>query len=110
MGGFPSVLIDNNYLVMRRDFQNPQQLIGAIQFLGNPKFKNTNSEKTVLEHLKTTNYNLLMRLNQLSQQITPIITFVKNIEKQLKEEDTDITTDNPTNNVEPVSGGCGGAK
>ena len=87
MGGFPSVIINNNFLVMRRDFQTPQQLVGAIQFLGNPEFKNTNSEKTVLEHLKTTNYNLLMRLNQLSQQIAPMITFIQKLEKQLSEED-----------------------
>tara|TARA_R110000744_G_scaffold214770_1_gene333612 strand:- start:11 stop:535 length:525 start_codon:yes stop_codon:yes gene_type:complete len=89
MGGFPSVIINNNFLVMRRDFQTPQQLVGAIQFLGNPEFKNTNSEKTVLEHLKTTNYNLMMRINQLSQQISPIITFVQNLEKQLAEEDSE---------------------
>ena len=52
----------------------------------------------------------MMRINQLSQQITPIITFVQNLEKQLREEDTDITTENPTNAVTPVSGGCGGGK
>jgi len=110
MGGFPTVIVNDNYLVMRRDFQTPQQLIGAIQFLGNPDFINPNSEKSLIEQLKTSNYNLMMRINQLSQQITPIITFIQNLEKQLSEEDTDITTENPTNNVAPVSGGCGGAK
>ena len=89
MGGFPTVIVNDNYLVMRRDFQNPQQLVGAIQFLGSPDFISPNSEKSLIEQLKTSNYNLMMRINQLSQQITPIITFIQNLEKQLAEDDSE---------------------
>jgi len=89
MGGFPTVIVNDNYLVMRRDFQSPQQLVGAIQFLGNPDFINPNSEKSLIEQLKTSNYNLMMKLNQLSQQITPVITFIQNLEKQLAEDDSE---------------------
>ena len=108
MGGFPAVIVNNNYLVIRRDFQNPQQLIQAIQHLGNPNFQNAPLEKTTLEVLKTSNYNLMMRINQLSQQINPLITFITNLQKELEEDD--ITTENSTNEVAPVSGGCGGNK
>ena len=48
MGGFPAVIVNDNYLVMRRDFNNVQQLIGVIQFLGDPNFVNPNSEKSII--------------------------------------------------------------
>ena len=85
----PTALINKNFLVQRRDFQNPQQLMGAIQHFANPNFENPSFEGQVLENMKTTNYNLMMRINQLSQQIAPMITFVQNLEKQLAEEDSE---------------------
>ena len=87
MGGFPAVIVNDNYLVMRRDFNNVQQLIGAIQFLGDPNFVNPNSEKSIIEQLKTSNYNLMMRINQLSQQINPIVNFITNLQKELEGEE-----------------------
>ena len=87
MGGFPAVIVNDNYLIMRRDFNNVQQLIGAIQFLGDPNFVNPNSEKSIIEQLKTSNYNLMMRINQLSQQINPIVNFITNLQKELEGEE-----------------------
>ena len=106
---FPTVLVNQNFLVQRRDFQNPQQLVGAIQHFANPNFENPAFEGQVLEQMKTNNYNLFTRLHQLQQQMTPLITFIQNLEKQLAEEEGD-TTENPTNMISPVSGGCGGGK
>ena len=63
--------------------------MGAIQHFANPNFENPSFEGQVLENMKTTNYNLMMRINQLSQQIAPMITFVQNLEKQLAEEDSE---------------------
>ena len=88
MGAFPALEINSNYIVMGRDFNNPQQLVQAIQFLANPNFKRPSLDIVTVEHLKTTNYNLMMRINQLSQQLTPINTFITNLEKELKEEET----------------------
>ena len=106
MGGFPAVVVNNNYLVMRRDFQNVQQLIGAIQFLGNPNFVNPNSEKSLIEQLKTSNYNLMMRINQLSQQINPIVSFITNLQKELEgEEDLKHLATPPA--APAAKGGCG---
>ena len=87
MGGFPAVIVNDNYLIMRRDFNNVQQLIGVIQFLGDPNFVNPNSEKSIIEQLKTSNYNLMMRINQLSQQINPIVNFITNLQKELEVEE-----------------------
>ena len=85
----PTVLVNKNFLVQRRDFQNPQQLMGAIQHFANPNFENPAFEGKVLEQMKTNNYNLFTRINQLQQQLTPMITFIQNLEKQLAEEDSE---------------------
>ena len=85
----PTVLVNQNFLVQRRDFQNPQQLLGVIQHFANPNFENPAFEGKVIEQMKTNNYNLFTRINQLSQQITPIITFIQNLEKQLAEDDSE---------------------
>ena len=87
LGMFPTVLVNQNFLVQRRDFQNAQQLIGAIQHFGSPKFENPTFEGQVLEQMKTNNYNLFNRINQLQQQMTPLITFITNLQKQLEEEE-----------------------
>tara|TARA_B110000902_G_C13959365_1_gene456812 strand:+ start:103 stop:642 length:540 start_codon:yes stop_codon:yes gene_type:complete len=83
----PTALVNKNFLVQRRDFQNPQQLVGAIQHFANPNFENPSFEGQVLEQMKTYNFNLFTRINQLQQQLTPLITFIQNLEKQLAEED-----------------------
>ena len=85
----PTVLVNQNFLVQRRDFTNPQQLLGAIQHFANPNFENPAFEGKVIEQMKTNQYNLFTRINQLSQQITPIITFIQNLEKQLAEDDSE---------------------
>jgi len=105
----PTVLVNKNFLVQRRDFQNPQQLIGAIQYFGSPTFENPSFEGRMIEQTKTNNYNLFNRIQQLEGKLNPIISFIQKLEKQLSEEE-EPTTENPTNAVEPVSGGCGGAK
>ena len=87
LGMFPTVLVNKNFLVQRRDFQNAQQLVGAIQHFANPNFENPAFEGQVLEQMKTNNYNLFTRINQLQQQMTPLITFITNLQKQLEEEE-----------------------
>ena len=109
LGMLPTILVNQNFLIQRRDFQNPKQLIGAIQYFGSPTFENPSFEGRMIEQTKTNNYNLFNKIQQLEGKLNPIITFVQNLEKQLAEEEG-ITTENPTNAVKPVSGGCGGAK
>ena len=87
LGMFPTALVNQNFLVQRRDFQNPQQLVGAIQYFGSPKFENPTFEGKMFEQMKTNNYNLFNRINQLQQQLTPLITFITNLQKELSEED-----------------------
>tara|TARA_R110000737_G_scaffold181173_1_gene204833 strand:+ start:20 stop:637 length:618 start_codon:yes stop_codon:yes gene_type:complete len=109
LGMFPTVLVNKNFLVQRRDFQNAQQLVGAIQHFANPNFENPTFEGQVLEQMKTNQFNLFQTIQRLEGRLNPLITFIQNLEKQLNEEEG-ITTENPTNAIAPVSGGCGGGK
>ena len=87
LGMLPTVLVNQNFLVQRRDFQNPKQLIGAIQYFGNPKFENPDFEGRIFEQMKTNQFNLFTQIQQLQGRLNPIITFVQNLEKQLAEEE-----------------------
>ena len=37
--------------------------------------------------MKTNQYNMFQRINQLQQQLTPLVKFIQNLEKQLSEEE-----------------------
>ena len=87
INNFPIILINENYLVPGRDFQQPSQLSMAIQHLGNPKFKNPSFEDKMLEHSKTNNYNIWTKLNNLEQQLSPVIKFITNLQKELELEE-----------------------
>ena len=86
---FPTVLVNQNFLVQRRDFQNVQQLIGAIQYFGSPKFENPAFEGKIYEQMKTNSYNMFQTIQRLEGRLNPVITFIQNLEKQLAEEDSE---------------------
>ena len=87
LGMFPTVLVNQNFLVQRRDFQNAQQLVGAIQYFANPKFENPAFEGKMFEGMKTNQFNLFQTIQRLEGRLNPIITFIQNLEKQLAEEE-----------------------
>lgn len=72
MNMFPTALVNGNYLVYRRDFQNPKQLVSGISYFGNPNYKRPTLEEGLVEWFKTSNYNLGQRLQRLEQMISPI--------------------------------------
>jgi glutaredoxin len=82
----PTILVNKNALVMRRDFSNQKQLVNAVKHFANPNFKNPDFNGLMLEQTKTNSFNIMMRLNQLEQKINPIISFVNDLKKQLEEE------------------------
>jgi len=87
MNNFPIALVNENYLVPGRDYQQPQQLVMGIQHLGNPKYKNPSFEEKMIEHSKTSNYNLWTKINNLEQQLGPVINFITNLQKEIAEEE-----------------------
>ena len=84
---FPMVYVSGVYLVSRRDYNNPQQLIQGITHLAKPDFKNPTSDLKVIEHIKTVQFHLWQKLNQLESKLNPINKFIQNIEKEIIEED-----------------------
>ena len=51
--------------------------------------ENPKVEKRMFEHMKTNQYNTFQQIQSLQGQLSPIITFVQNLQKQLEEEETD---------------------
>ena len=91
MGVFPTLVINDNYIVPRRDFQNPQQAIQVIQILGDPDFKPDTSIDgkitKILERQNTNGYNLFMKIQHLENKLNPVINFINNLQKELAEEE-----------------------
>ena len=83
----PAVIINKNILHFQRDFQQPQQLIGAIQHFASPNFINPDFERHMLEALKTNNYNLFTKFRQIEQRLMPLTQFITTLQKQIAEEE-----------------------
>ena len=87
LGFTPTIYANGVYLVYQRDFQNIQQLAAGLLFLTNPTFKNSTSKEKTVEHIKTTQYNILNRINNLEKNLNPLINFLTTLQQQLEEED-----------------------
>jgi len=84
---FPMVYLKDIYLVNQRDFQNPQQLVQAIQHFANPNFKNINSDIKSIEYLKTVQYNIWSKLNALENKLNPVLNLINKLTEEIKEEE-----------------------
>jgi glutaredoxin len=83
----PIAKIKNEYFVQNRDFTHLNQLMNAIVFIGDPKYKSPTFEYKTVEHIKSTQWNLIQRLDALEKKLTPILTLVENISKSIMEEE-----------------------
>jgi len=86
IGVFPTIEIEDNYLVPRRDFQQVPQGIQMIIGLANPDVIKPSNTIRMIEGMKTLNYHMSMAFQQMDQKMAPITTFITNIEKQIEEE------------------------
>ena len=84
---FPTILVSENYLAPRRDFQNVQQAAQAISVLGNKNHTNPKFEIRVIELLKSMGYGMNNSITNLNQQIRPIVTFIDKLSKELEQEE-----------------------
>jgi glutaredoxin len=93
---FPTLHVNGEYLVPRRDFQNPQQLIDRLKQVAVKDFKQPPFEPRMVEMLKSTSAGtnqVLTQINQQLQQINtrlgPITEFIDNIKAQIEEEESE---------------------
>ena len=85
---FPTIEIDGDYIVPRRDFQQIPQGIQRIISLADPKRTSKPPvEKQMLESLKTLNYNMSTAFQNMDRTLRPLQEFITNIQKELAEED-----------------------
>ena len=83
IGNVPIIFINENYLVQGRDFQNPQQAVGALKHFADPDFVNPPFEDRLIESIKNLNMNLGKNIMGLNRQLQPVIKIIK----ELAEED-----------------------
>tara|TARA_Y100000361_G_C11004928_1_gene261290 strand:- start:82 stop:666 length:585 start_codon:yes stop_codon:yes gene_type:complete len=101
----PTFYVNGEYLANQRDFTNAQHVLNALKYLGNPDFDNPSSMDKLHEFAKTSQYNMHTAIQNLSKQVTPIVNFITNLQKELEEEDSNNSTTSQETPTTP--GGCG---
>ena len=79
MNSFPTALINGNYLVYRRDFQNPQQLTNLLETFEVSKYDDS---RRVLERVKTLNFHINTAFGRLDQLLRKIETKINTDEHE----------------------------
>tara|TARA_Y100001938_G_scaffold103189_1_gene140880 strand:+ start:521 stop:1033 length:513 start_codon:yes stop_codon:yes gene_type:complete len=85
---FPVIFINGNYLVQGRDFQSPQQSMGAIRHFADPEYVNPSFENKVIEQLKNMNTSINRGLQMLSRQLQPVVKIMNELAAEEKAEQT----------------------
>ena len=93
---FPTLSVNGEYLVPRRDFQNPQQLVERLKHVAKKDFKTPEFEPRIIEMLKSSNTGFNTSLQQMQQQIQqintklgPLTEFINNVKSQIEEEESE---------------------
>ena len=87
LGIFPLVFINDIYLVYKRDFQSPQQLVQGIIHTASPDFIKPNPDLKTIEYLKTSQYHIWTKINNLENKLTPVINILTKLSEELGEDD-----------------------
>jgi len=83
---FPIIYVNNTYLAYQRDFNNPQQLISIIKSIAHPDFNNVQDKNKQIEHMKTANFLLYRKIDQLEKLITPVVNLLTKLTEELEED------------------------
>ena len=82
----PVISVNDNYLVHGRDFQTPQQSIGAIRHFANPDYVNPPFEAKLLESMKNLNHSISKAFQGMNRQMTPISKLMNDIMQDIEKE------------------------
>ena len=81
---FPTFHIQGEYLVFRRDFQNPQHLINILESFKNSAYSNS---RRTLERMKTLNWHINTAFGRVDQLLRQIETKLNTEEDEHKSTD-----------------------
>ena len=89
---FPVISVNNNYLLLGRDFKNQFQLASMLKYFADPNWETPSHEELVIEQLKTLNNTLGTQFANLNRQLQPVIKIMNELAKE--EEILDEKKDN----------------
>mgnify|MGYP001303120715 CR=1 FL=1 len=81
------VVVNGIYLVHGRDFNNPQQLIGALRFVASPDYViPSDSTEVVLQQLKNLSSNIGKQFQGLMRTLQPMLKVMNDLQKEMEED------------------------
>ena len=107
MGIFPTMLVNENYIIPNRDYQNLHQGVEILKTYGSPEFKNPDFKVKLLESLKTLNFNINTSLKTTNDKLYPLLDLTENILKVVDEEEDN---NGEVKKTKPKKKGCGCGK
>jgi glutaredoxin len=107
MGIFPTMLVNENYIIPNRDYQNLPQGVEILKIYGSPEFKNPDFKVKLLESLKTLNFNINTSLKTTNDKLYPLLDLTENILKVVDEEEDN---NGEVKKTKPKKKGCGCGK
>ena len=91
---FPTLLVNGEYLVPRRDFQQIPQAVDLIKRLAQKDFKMPSKEDRVIEGIISLGGNIgqqfiafSQQINQINTKLDPIISFIEKLKEEIESED-----------------------
>ena len=84
---FPTILVNDNYLIPNRDFRSMPQGVQMIKAIAQPTYVNPPNDIKVVEMLKQMNANMQQEFENMYKQMQPIQNFITDIQKEIEEEE-----------------------
>jgi hypothetical protein len=80
-------VVNGNYIVHGRDFQNPQQLVGLLRFLASPDYVAPSDPNEVLtQSIKNLSNNIGKQFQNLMRTLQPMLKVMNDLSKEMEEE------------------------
>ena len=86
-GVFPTIFVNDNYLIPNRDFRGLPQGIQIIKTIAQPTYENPPMDLKMLEMMKQMNANLMQSFEGIQRSLGPIQKFITDIQKEIEEDD-----------------------
>tara|TARA_B100000287_G_C20235101_1_gene623779 strand:- start:40 stop:573 length:534 start_codon:yes stop_codon:yes gene_type:complete len=80
-------VVNGNYIVHGRDFQNPQQLVGQLRFLASPDYvAPSNSDEVLTQSIKNLNHTIRTQFQNLMRTLQPMLKVMNDLSKEMEAE------------------------